>query len=80
MERNSELKAVKWVGIASALLVSVLTTLVATGVVPQEGLWAGLVSAAIAVATTVSKYTQTRGEKKVAEALMSVDPPSGLEQ
>lgn len=71
MERNSELKAIKWLGIISTLVVAALSGLTAAGLFPPEGTAAAVIGALLSVATALGKYAQSRGEKKAGEAVAS---------
>lgn len=78
-ERNSELKAVKWLSLAATMVVALLGGLQAADLFPAEGTAAAVVGALLAIAKAVGDYAKSRGTKKAAEALASADPSKGLE-
>ena len=68
-ERNSELKAIKVLGLVSTLVVAVLTGLTAADLFPAEGTAAAVIGALLSVATALGQYAKSRGEKKAGEAV-----------
>ena len=71
---TSEFKALKWIGIIAGLLVAVMGSLTAAGVLPQEGLWATIIGAAFTVAKVAAAYAESRGAIKSAQVL-AANPP-----
>jgi hypothetical protein len=76
-KETTEFKALKWVSIVCAVIVSLFGALTAAGIMPQEGLWATVLGAAWTVAKLGAAYSESRGVVKSTKLMAdsAANPP-----